>query len=53
MIPFNCVFCVFLESVSNAFECQDGGHFDYVINCAAETKAGQTETVCVLIRILK
>lgn len=36
------------ESISSVFESQNGSCFDYVINCAAETKLGQTEAVSPL-----
>ena len=33
------------ESVASVFQTEDGKPFDFVINCAAETKYGQTESV--------
>ena len=38
----------FLESVENAFK-TDGPPFDFVINCAGETKYGQSEPVSINI----
>ena len=35
----------FPASVSNAFQLADGNEFDLVVNCAGETKLGQSESV--------
>lgn len=40
---------VCLESVAQVFRCSDGSSFDYVINCAGETKFEQTEAVSALL----
>ena len=36
---------LFLESVSNVFNHPDGRRYDFVINCAGETKYGQDSAV--------
>lgn len=39
-------FCCFLDSCKNAFAPDESGcEFDYVVNCAGETKPGQTDPV--------
>ena len=44
----------FTESVANAFSSPDGTTFDFVINCASETKLAQTEAVSLsLINLIK
>jgi hypothetical protein len=40
-----------IESVANAFSTPDGTTFDFVINCASETKLGQTEAVSKSINV--
>ena len=35
----------FVESVATAFSLPDNDTFDLVVNCAAETKLGQSESV--------
>ena len=40
-----CMLIYILESVEAAFTSNDGCTFDYVINCAGETKLDQTEAV--------
>ena len=42
---FENKFIFALDSVKNAFNCDDGTTFDFVINCAGETKLGQSEAV--------
>ena len=39
------VYRLFIESVSNIFHLADDREFDYVVNCATETKPGQSEAV--------
>lgn len=36
---------VLAESCKNAFHSSDGSTWDYVVNCAGETKSGQTDPV--------
>ena len=39
------VLLAWIESAANAFQLPDGSHFDFVINCAAETRSDQSEEV--------
>ena len=39
-------------SIAKCFARDDGKEFDYVFNCAAETKYGQDEPVCFLLHPL-
>ena len=39
-------------SIAKCFARDDGKEFDYVFNCAAETKYGQDEPVCFTLNIV-
>jgi len=41
---------MFKAAVEKIFTCDDGSQYDYVFNLAAETKYGQSEGVCILLK---